>query len=348
MKKYGKGLCIGFWLLSMLFLAWGETASAAGEEEYTYTVRLYAGNLGALTGEGITVDSDSVSIISDQDQVVITGLKYGDLVSIRPQEAAAALDERYHVKGVRRSGRDNSEAEAPAFYVGSDRDFVMAYAVSGDLAAYTVSYVDTEGAQILESETYYGNIGEQQYVSSRYIDGYQAQALNMVKTLSGNEAENVFTFTYAPLKAASSESASAPESAGPETPGPADEAGADIPDEDVTLGGDANAGPGDNRQMDDELLQDIEDERTPLASGQKFLENKDIEDEAVPMGTYKDERKNTVLGYLPIYIGISFAAVAALLGAALFLRKRSKTLKEKFVKSMEAGSERYSLRKKRS
>lgn len=35
-----------------------------------------------------------------------------------------------------------------------------------------------------------------QYVSSRYIEGYVPQALNMVMTLSANEAENIFTFEY--------------------------------------------------------------------------------------------------------------------------------------------------------
>lgn len=52
------------------------------------------------------------------------------------------------------------------------------------------------GNALLESDTYYGNPGERQYVSSRYVDGYVPQALNLVKTLSVNEAENVFTFIY--------------------------------------------------------------------------------------------------------------------------------------------------------
>ena len=132
LKKRLKCLSVGLLALSAAALALGTTAFA--EEEYTYTVRLHAGNLGEITGGGIEVSSGSAAIVSDGEQVVISGLKYGDLVSIRPQDAAVSTDARYYVRGVRRSGRDNSEAEAPAFYVGSDRDFVVAYGGSGDMA----------------------------------------------------------------------------------------------------------------------------------------------------------------------------------------------------------------------
>lgn len=145
------------------------------------------------------VISDTASVVYGRDCTTVTGLRYGDTVYIRPQEAAAATDARYHVKGVRRSGRDNSEAEAPAFRVACDRDYVVAYGISGDMAAYRVNYLDMEGNQIMASDTYYGNVGERQYVSSRYVEGYQPQALSLVKTLSANEAENVFDFRYAPV-----------------------------------------------------------------------------------------------------------------------------------------------------
>ncbi len=349
MKKYGKGLRIGLWLLSALFLMGGRRAFAAEEEEYTYTVRLYAGNQGVLTEEGVEVDSDSAVILADRDQMVISGLKYGDLVSIQPQDAASPADARYHVKGVRRSGRDNSEAEAPAFYVGSDRDFVVAYAVSGETAAYTVRYVDLDGAEIMKSDTYYGNVGERQYVSSRYIEGYQPQALNMVRTLSANEADNVFIFEYASLQTAETP-AEAPETEESETLEPETEEGAGqvIEDEDVPLGGDANAGPEDNRQQQDEDLlmpgEELEDEKVPLASGQDFL--KDIDDEEVPLATYKDERKNTVMGYMPVYIGIGSAAVAVLAVTALFLRRRRKTAEAEALESTGTKGGRNSGRRK--
>ena len=36
-------------------------------------------------------------------------------------------------------------------------------------------------------------------VAYHYIEGYQPQAYNLTKTLSANEAENVFTFVYQPV-----------------------------------------------------------------------------------------------------------------------------------------------------
>ena len=125
--------------LTVTALMMSQTAFAA-DEEYTYTVRLFAGNLGELTGEGLEIKSDSASVDAQKDLVVITGLRYGDTVRIIYQEAAKSTDERYYVRGVRRSGRDNSEAEAPTFNVACDRDYVAAYGVSGDMVAYTVNY----------------------------------------------------------------------------------------------------------------------------------------------------------------------------------------------------------------
>ena len=312
--KWLKYLCVSLLLLSVFAMANGKTAFAAEEEEYTYTVRLYAGNLGTLTEEGVEIDSESASISYSRDEIVITGLKYRDTVYIRPQMAATSTDDRYYVRGVKRSGRDNSEAEAPSFSVGSDRDFVVAYGVSGETVAYTVNYVDMDGREILESDTYRGNIGERQYVSSRYVDGYQPQALNMVKTLSANEAENVFTFQYVPVSETGEPEGGTGTPAGPgeEAPenapaGPEEEQAQQIDDENVPLGGDVTG--------------QIDDEDVPL--GQNLVQ--DLDDEEVPLGTVKYEIKNTVMGYLPVYIGIGIAALAILAIAAIYLKKRRKT-----------------------
>lgn len=317
-------LCLSAVFLSGLFLAGGQTAYAA-EEEYTYTVRLYAGNQGTLTENGIDVHSESAHVAYGADCIEVTGLKYGDTVYIRPQDAAEAADARYHVRGVRRSGRDNSEAEAPTFHVASDRDYVVAYGISGDMVAYRVNYLDMEGNPVMESDTYYGNIGERQYVSSRYVDGYQPQALNMVKTLSTNETENVFDFRYVPVTAGEPGAETEPEApeggaetagtaAGP-TAGPEDqtdlpqpEEGTEIPNEDTPLGGDAQA--------------DIQDEQVPL--GQENLE--DLDDNEVPLSALSVEKPGIRLGYLPVYIGIGSAALLTLGAAALYLGRRSRKI----------------------
>lgn len=321
----------GILLLSAMFLSAvfpaGSRIVYAAEEEYTYTVRLYAGNQGTLMTDGIEISSQSASVTYGEDCIAITGLKYGDTVYIRPQDAVKAADARYYVSGVRRSGRDNSEAEAPTFRVASDRDYVAAYGISGDMVAYRVNYLDTEGNQVMASDTYYGNIGERQYVSSRYVEGYQPQALNLVKTLSANEGENVFDFRYMPV--AAEETNSVEQGTEPETP-PAEEGGAqpvagpedqtevpgpedqtEIPGGDVPLGGDAQA--------------DIQDENVPLGPDQ--LE--DLDDNEVPLSALEAEKPGIRMGYLPVYIGIGAAALLTLAGAALYLGKRYRKINVK-------------------
>lgn len=319
-------------VLAALTMGQSQTAFAA-DEEYTYTVRLFAGNLGELTGDGLQIESAGASVDSDKDQVVISGLRYGDTVRIIYQEAAASADERYYVRGVRRSGRDNTEAEAPTFEVACDRDYVVAYAVSGDLVGYTVHYLDASGNPLMPSDTYYGNAGERQYVSSRYIDGYQPQALNLVKTLSANESENVFEFRYTPVP----EGTTAPTAptaptetttttttvtapATPATPGttaPTTPAAPEEPDaepdegeedQDEGIGGDAGVV--------------VPDEEVPQAERPDQMQ--DLDDEEVPLANLGQNQNSRVMGYLPVYIGIGAAAALALAGTAVYLKKRRK------------------------
>ena len=66
------------------------------------------------------------------------------------------------------------------------------------MVAYTVNYEDEQGNKLAESQTFYGNVGDKPVVAYRYIENYVPQALALTKTLSDNEAENVFTFKYAP------------------------------------------------------------------------------------------------------------------------------------------------------
>ncbi len=334
--KLWKSVCMGFLLFSAVALAGSRTVTAlAADEEYTYTVRLYAGNQGVLTEDGIEVSSKSAVVDFGRDCTEITGLKYGDAVYIRPQDAAASTDSRYYVRGVRRSGRDNSEAEAPTFRVASDRDYVVAYGVSGDMAAYTVNYLDLEGNQIMESDVYYGNIGERQYVSSRYVDGYQPQALNMVKTLSANEAENVFDFEYAPVTApaptpapttpAPTEPAPTPPPE-PEAPAPEpEEQGVDIPDPEVPLGGDLTANNGRQEANESGGSNENGEGQDRDGQGEQQQDVKDIDDEDVALAKGLDdsaEQSGILMGYMPVYIGIGAAAVAVLAVAAVYLKKR--------------------------
>lgn len=150
---------------------------------YTYKVTLSAGNKGTIKG---------------QQKVEETDLAAGSTVTFNLNDILVT-DEKYYVKGIRLSGRDNSEAlAAPAFVVDSDADYVVAYGIKGNMVAYTVNYEDEQGNTLAESQTFYGNVGDKPVVAYRYIENYVPQALTLTKTLSDNAANNVFTFKYAP------------------------------------------------------------------------------------------------------------------------------------------------------
>lgn len=177
--------------------------------EYYYTVTFYTGNHGSFQGtEMVTVDNSasgsSYEISADGSAIRISGLCAGDVVGLdAAMEGAVKLDEdsRYYVKGIRVSGRDNATVDASAFRVEEDRDYVVAYGIRGDLTSYVVHYQDTQGNTLAPSRTYYGNVGDKPRMAYLYIEGYQPQAYNLTKTLSKNEAENVFTFVYTRIPA---------------------------------------------------------------------------------------------------------------------------------------------------
>lgn len=175
--------------------------AAAGD--YTYTVTFYAGNQGTFSGiQGLSVSGKGNPQISQEgDKVSVTGLTRGDVISFDLNQGAVDLkeDSKYYVQGLRLSGRDNDDQlEAPAFWVTEDQDYVVAYGIQGDMTSYTVSYVDENGNELAPSRTYYGNVGDKPVVAYLYMDGYMPQALTLTRTLSANQADNVFTFEYSP------------------------------------------------------------------------------------------------------------------------------------------------------
>lgn len=219
-------------------------ADKAYADEYEYTVTLYAGN-GQINGK---------------DSVVVGTYGYGKQATIDWTKYDITLpDDRYYVKGVRLAGHDDSSVAAPSFVVKENTQYVIAYGLKKDQTNYTVKYVDANGVELAEPQTFAGNVGDKPVVAHRYIDGYEPQnALNITGTLDKNEAANVFTFVYAP--AAATEAGEAGSSADNATAGEsADEngdAGGDATVEDDGQQGDA-AGPVE--------LADIDDEENPLA-----------------------------------------------------------------------------------
>ena len=179
----------------------GSTVSAA--EEYTYTVRLYQGGQGTFDG--------------GEDPLVISGLKYGDRITIgdaettggyslsvvdaqgvtlRSASLSLADGSKFYVKGIRQSGRDNNTVGTKSFEITEDMDFVVAYGIQGDPTSYTARYVGPNGEELLPSVTYTGNVGDKPVVAYLYKEGYRPDYYNLTKTLSRDETENVFTFHY--------------------------------------------------------------------------------------------------------------------------------------------------------
>ncbi|MBQ2283130.1 MAG: hypothetical protein II250_03015 [Agathobacter sp.] len=209
MKKFKKW-CAALLLGCMAVLTGMQTVAAApggNDTEYTYTITLYAGNQGRFTStDGIQVDNHKTGSsykISDPqdggDKITVTGLEYGDIVSVRAQSSVTLKKSKYYIGGIRESGQDNGTVSKSAFKVEGDREYVVAYGIKGNMVAYTVNYIDEEGNALLDSETYYGAVGDRPVIAFRYVDGYWPQTYNLTKQLSANEADNVFTFVYTPM-----------------------------------------------------------------------------------------------------------------------------------------------------
>ena len=174
---------------------------SAWAEDYTYTVTFYAGNQGTFANmDDLTVSGKGNPQISmEGDRITVSGLTQGDVISFDVNQGAVSLgeDSKYYVQGLRLSGRDNDEQmEEPAFWVTGDEDYVVAYGIRGDMTSYTVNYVDENGNELAPSRTYYGNVGDRPVVAYLYMEGYNPEALTLTRTLSANQADNVFTFEY--------------------------------------------------------------------------------------------------------------------------------------------------------
>ena len=191
-------------LLGFAFPAEARADVGGNDGKYTYTVTLLAGDK-ALLWERAACRCQEAAVVSCQDsgEIRITGLNYGDRISVSPQSGMVELPEgsKYYIRGIRESGRDNNTAGNSSFVVDSDREYVVAYGIRGNMVSYQVNYEDQEGNALLESQTFYGAVGDRPVVAFQYVDGYQPQAYNLTGTLSSNEAENVFTFTYTETEA---------------------------------------------------------------------------------------------------------------------------------------------------
>ena len=171
MKKW-KRLLVSLLTVSMTLGASTMSVMADDTTPYTYKVTLSAGNKGTING---------------QNKIEQTNIASGSTVTFNLNDIQVT-DDKYYVKGIRLSGRDNDEAlAAPSFTVDKDADYVVAYGIKGNMVAYTVNYQDASGNSLAESQTFYGNVGDKPVVAYRYVENYIPDALALTKTLSDNE-----------------------------------------------------------------------------------------------------------------------------------------------------------------
>ena len=317
MKRWKK-LLVSLLTVSMTIGA--STMSVMAADGYTYKVTLSAGNKGTINGH-TKVEQDSVA---------------GSTVTFNLKDVQVT-DDKYYVKGIRLSGRDNEETLASPVLdnVTGDADYVVAYGIKKDMVAYTVNYQDASGKALVESQTFYGNVGDKPIIAYQYIENYIPDALALTKTLSNNESENVFTFTYKPgatdrvVTTTTTITTTVPGTATPGTAtGNVGTAGGTTGS---TTGGTAGTTGGtttgttdgtttDNDSQDttakDKDTATSEDEQTP-----KSLV--DLDDEDTPKGNI-DAKDKTSKTPIAAGIGIIVVAVAALAGLIVFLKKRAK------------------------
>lgn len=332
MKKW-KRLLVSLLTVSMTLGASTMSVMADDTTPYTYKVTLSAGNKGTING---------------QNKIEQTNIASGSTVTFNLNDIQVT-DDKYYVKGIRLSGRDNNETlAAPSFTVDKDADYVVAYGIKGNMVAYTVNYQDASGKSLAESQTFYGNIGDKPVVAYRYIENYIPDALALTKTLSDNESENVFTFTYTPgatdriVETTTTVTTTVPGTATPAgaagTTGSAGTTGAAAgTGTGTTAGGTAAGGTtaggttaggtttggtaGGTTNADNS--QDTTDDTTTAPDEQTPKSLVDLDDEDTPKGNIdaKDKTSKT-----PIAAGIAIivVAVAALAGLIVFLKKRAK------------------------
>ena len=172
--------------------AFAADATDRTDVPYTYTIRIFPGNIG-------TIDNGT----DDKTKpVVITGIeagydwkqddyeKYLSLVKLKPE-----YEKDYKKTGIRESGKDNNTRNK-GFIVDRDYDLVVCYGIPGNEIKYTVHYLEVGSNRVLhEPDEYYGNIDEKPVVSYRHIENYTPQYRNLTGTLKSGSA-NDWTFYY--------------------------------------------------------------------------------------------------------------------------------------------------------
>ena len=310
MKK--RFLVIALMLTVMMVMAGTVTVSAdVSTTAYDYTVTVYAGQQGHF-------EAPSAGKVSNGGKTLTITAAQGEMVTIDQSTTGFKLDNsEYYLRGFRQTGHDNDEEMAAAsFEVDQDVAYEAAYGLKGGMVKYTVHYLDENEKALRNSEEFYGMAGDKPVVSYRYVEGYQPNAYNLTKTLSENEAENVFSFTYSKNPVVRTDEGG--------TTGGGAAAGGGAADGGAAAGGGA-------------VGANIADNATPQAGPANLV---DLDDNQTPMaGNSGDDNGMTVLpdgetptaGISPIAIvggAALLAVIAAIAAVAVALARRRKDEEE--------------------
>ena len=295
MKKTLRKVAALALMIMLAFAAAAVSVSAAGSDGsggYSHKIRISAGNKGTISdydknGDVISVDGDKVLVDGTETDFALNS------------DAA----DKYYVRGLKVTGEDNDLCFQSISKTQKDRDLsvVVVYGLKGAMVRYTVNYVDESGSDLAASEEYYGMPGDKPVVSYKYIDGYLPNAYTEGKTLSENEADNVFTFTYYDATA---------EDTVVEVNGGAG-AGANNA---AGNGAGAGAGAGTADGADGTA---IGDNATPLAGPQEYA---DLDDNATPKAESAEAEKRGISPLGAAAIALGAAAIAA--GVYVAVRRR--------------------------
>lgn len=312
----------GLLSVTMLAMLLGQSAFAADPEPsdetpYTFQVSLSAGDQGTF---GTTDKKEAQNITA------------GAMVDFSNyQSQLQILDEKYYAKGIRLSGRDNSETTYFSNWkvtgIEEDADYVVAYGMRENMVAYTVQYLDENGNELAPAQTFYGSVGDKPVVAFQYIEGYLPQAYNLTKTLSSNEADNVFPFVYTPSSetqnivvttdggvtvvttpATGTTAATTGTAAGGTAAAGTGTAAAGTADQGTTAGEAQDAGD----------TATIDEDQTPQGTV-------DLDEDDVPLGNKKADESVRETSAVPIVLGVigAIAAVVIIAGAVIYFRKHS-------------------------
>ncbi len=320
----------GLLIMALLLCMTVQTAFAAeggNEKEYTYTVTLFAGNQGTFNGTGGVHVIGGSAQISGGDAIRITGLRAGDVVVLDATAGMVDLKngDKYYIKGVRESGRDNNTVADSAFTVTKDAEYVVAYGIQGDMVSYTVNYQDGGGNELAPSRTYYGAVGDKPVIAYQYIEGYRPDAYNLTKTLGKNEADNVFTFTYTQSSVQQPAAGGEGTEGGTDTGTPATTATTGTT---ATPGTTAGGGAGTAGAGTATAAGTVETPTVENPDGGVPQATVDLDDEDTPKANIDASDSDTVRNTspVPIVLGIVVAVIAlgALIGTYVYFKKKHK------------------------